>query len=58
MERCVISGDVIYELRDCPTIGGAGGMSQVGELRMSPVVVEEEGGAVIVRQKLKPALNV
>jgi len=50
MERCVIRGDMIYELRDCPTIGGAGGMSQGGELRMSPVVVEEEGGAVIVRQ--------
>jgi len=25
---------------------------------VSPVVVEEKGGAVIVRQKLKPALNV
>jgi len=29
-----------------------------GECPMSPVVVEEEVGAVIVRQILKPALNV
>jgi len=31
---------------------------RIDGLRMSPVVVEEEGGAVILRQESKPALNV
>jgi len=31
---------------------------KIDGLRMSPMVVEEEGGAVILRQELKPAPNV
>jgi len=31
---------------------------KIDGLRMSPMVVEEEGGAVILRQKLEPALGV